>query len=145
MPMHDSLADSADVAANVPSQSMTGGTAVNGSALDMQGWDGAMFIINIGAITGAGTLDARIVRADNSGFTNATNVTSAALTQVTNANPNSVAIIDVFQPTQRYLRAVLTQGANTVIAGATVVRYRRNGVLPPASASPAQIIRSVNG
>lgn len=144
MPLHDSLFDSTDPATNVPAQSMTGGTAVNGSAVDMQGWDGAAFIINIGAITGAGTLDARITRDDNSGFNSPTNVTGAALTQVTNANPNSVAVIDVFQPSERYLRAVLTQGANTVIAGATVVRYRRNGILPPTT-SAAQIVRSVNG
>lgn len=138
--MHDSLADRTDPANNIPPQSMTGGAAVNGAAVDMSGWDGAMFILHIGAITGAGTLAARVERDDNSGFNSATNITNAALVNVTNTNPNSIAVIDVWRPSERYVRAVLTQGTNTVVAGATVVRYRRNGILPP-TASAVQVVR----
>lgn len=109
-----------------------------GAGVDMQGWDGVMFVINIGAITGAGVADAYVVRDDNSGFNSQTNINGAVLTQVVNAN--TLQIIDVFRPSERYVRLILTPGANTVLYSATAIRYRRSGLLPP-SQSAEQVVR----
>lgn len=138
---HDSLSDRTLLVPAMPPQSMTGG-AVNGTTVDTLGWDGVRFEFSVGVITGAGVLDARIVRDDNSGFSSQTNIANAALTQVTNASPNSVHVIDVYRPSERYLRAVVTQAANTVIASATATLYRRSGILPPTQTA-AQVVRVV--
>jgi hypothetical protein len=122
---------------------MTGGTAVNGSAIDTKGWMGVAFIIEVGAITGAGALDARIMEDTASGMGNATNVTNGALTQVAAASNNNVAIIDYRNPAKQYVRLTLTQSVNTVVAGATAVLYGRDGVLP-ATAVAVQTV-SVQG
>ena len=130
MPMHDSLLDSIDVQTTIPPQSFGAG-AVNGAVIDTAGWDGVMFSIAVGVITGAGTLDAFVARSANSNFAGNVNINNASLVQVTNANPNSVAVIDVYRPAQRYVRLTLTQATNTVIASANANLYRRNGILPP--------------
>ena len=135
---HDSLADRTLMSMAVNPASLSGAT--NGSAIDMQGWDGCCFVISIGAITGAGSLDAKVQSDDNSGFNSATDITNAALTQVVAATNNNVAVIDVYRPTERYLRLVLTQAVNTVLAGATAIRYRRSGILPPTQ-SAVQVVR----
>lgn len=135
MPLqHQALAHDVLFKQAVPPQSMTGG-AVNGTVYDTQGWMGVAFVIDIGAITGAGTLDARIMEDTASGFGNATNVTNATLTQVAAASNNNVAIIDYRNPAKRFVRLTLTQAANTVLAGATVVFYGRDGLLPPTQSA----------
>lgn len=136
---HDSLADRTDPKVAVPPQSFAAG-AVTGTTIDTLGWDGACFVISIGAITGAGVMDAYVKRDSASGFTTSTNITNAALVQVTNANPNSTHVIDVYRPTQRYLKLIMTQATNTVVAGATCQLYRRAGLLPPTS-SAVQVVK----
>lgn len=138
MPGHGPLDNSVDVLQAVPPQSMTGG-AVNGALIDTSGWDGIEFHINIGAITGAGTLDARLTSGANSNGSDQANVANATLTQVTNANPNAVAVLSLYRSTNRYVRVILTQATNTVVAGAQAVLYRRNGVLPPTH-TPIQTV-----
>ena len=136
---HQSPTDSFLISQSHPPVSMGSG-AVNGNVIDMAGWMGCAFVIEVGAITGAGTLDARVTRDDNSGINSATNITNAALTQVAAAANNNVFVIDVRNPAERYLRLVLTQAANTVIAGATAIRYGRDGILPP-TASAIQTVK----
>ena len=118
----------------VPAQSMGSG-AVNGAVIDTQGWAGVAFIVEVGAITGAGTLDARITEDTAVGMGSATNVTNATLTQVAAASNNNVAIIDYRLPAKRYVRVILTQAANTVLASATAVLYGRDGILPPTQSA----------
>lgn len=131
---HQSPAHSFLISQQVAPQSISSG-AVNGAAIDMAGWMGCTFIIDIGAITGAGTLDVRVQRDTASGFGNAVNVPNASLVQVAAAANNNVAILDVRNPSARFLRVVLTQAVNTVIAGATAVRYGRDGILPPTASA----------
>lgn len=141
MPTHDSLNDTTDILPAVPPQSFGAG-AITGATIDTQGWDGARFEISIGVITGAGVMDAYVKRDSASGFTTSTNITNAALVQVTNANPNTVHVLDVFRPSQRYLKLIMTQATNTVVAGATVTLYKRNGILPPTHTS-VQTVRVI--
>ena len=136
---HGSLADRTDTKIAVPPQSFGAG-AITGATIDTLGWDGACFEISIGAITGAGVMDAYVKRDAASAFTTSTNVTNAALTQVTNANPNTTHVIDVYRPSARYLKLIMTQATNTVVAGATVTLYRRSGLLPPTS-SAIQVVK----
>lgn len=140
---HTGLSDRTLLARAIAPQSVTTG-AIAGAATDMQGWDGVRFEISIGAMTGAGTLDGFVDQSTALAMTNAANISGASLTQVTNANANTVAVIEVWKPTMRYLRLNLTQAANTVIFGATSTRYRRGGSLPPTQ-SAQQVVRVAVG
>jgi hypothetical protein len=110
----------------------------------MQGWDGCEYVFNLGAMTSSATFDARIVSSANANMSGATNVTNAALTQVTTATPNNVFIIDVWRPTDRYLRSA-TQPATANTQFASVARrYRRAGILPPTQAATQVVKVAVN-
>lgn len=137
---HSALADSVLFTANHIKVQALVASAVNGVALDMQGWDGVEFLIPYGIFGASGTLDGLVQRDDNSGFNSPTNITNSNLTQVLAANANGLAIVDVYRPSERYVRLQLTGQTNGVTAGAIACQYRRNGVLPPTQ-SAAQVVR----
>jgi hypothetical protein len=98
------------------------GTAVNGTAIDMSGWDAVRFTIPHGIFGTNGTLDGLVQTSIDSGFSAPINVTNSNLTQITNAN--GVAIVDLYRPTNRYVRLQLTSQTNGVTAGATADQYQ---------------------
>jgi hypothetical protein len=131
-------------ALEVPPQSITSGAAINGTGVDMQGWSGVAFTIQIGTITGAGTLAARLEESDTSTTANMTNITNAALVNVTNTTPNNVMVLEVWRPTKRYVRCVVTQAANTVVASVISTRFRRSGLLPPTQVASQRVVVQAN-
>lgn len=102
----------------------------NGAGVDMQGWDGVVFEAILGVIGNGGTFDMRVVESANANFSGAVNVSGAAITQVPNTTPNIVVAIDVFRPTNRYVRVVATAGTNNVNYGVVSHKYRRTGRSP---------------
>jgi len=142
MPQHAGLSDSVLTTLHIPTQSMSA-TVVNGTAVDMAGWDGARFVMQAGIFGTNGTLDALVQTAPDSGFNTVTNVANAAIVQVPAANANCVAIIEVFRPSARYIRLQMKGQTNGVTAGAVVDQYRRNGILPPTQAAQ-QLVKVVS-
>ena len=139
---HDSIADKTLISVDIPSQIASAN--VNGTAIDMQGWDGCAFVFNLGAMTSSATFDARVVNSANANMSGATNITNAALVQVTTANANAVAIIDVYRPTLRYLRTAVQPAAANSQFASIAIRYRRSGTLPPTAAAIQTVRVAVN-
>jgi hypothetical protein len=131
-------------AQEIPPQTITSGAAINGTGVDMQSYSGVAFHIQIGAITGAGTLAARLEEDTVSNFASATNIANAALVNVTNTTPNNVMILEVWRPTKRYVRCVITQAANTVVASVISTRFRKSGLLPPTQAASQRVVVQAN-
>src|SRR5436309_15737602 len=100
----------------------TGAANVNGTALDMQGWDGCCFVFNLGAMASGATFDARIGSSANANMSWATNITNAALTQVANTGNTNVAVIDIFRPTNRYLRSAAVPATANVTVSSVAIR-----------------------
>lgn len=134
---HLGLSDSVLTTMHITLRSLVA-TAVNGTAIDMSGWDAVRFVIPHGIFGTNGTLDGLVQTDDNSGFNSPTNVANSNLTQITNAN--GVAIIEIFRPSERYIRLQLTGQTNGVTGGATADRYRGGGILPPTQ-SAVQTVR----
>ncbi len=129
MPLHLGLSDSSLASNHIPIQSLVA-TAVNGAAIDMQGWEAVEFIIPHGIFGTNGTLNVGPVQtAPDSGFNTVTNVANSSLTQITNAN--GIAIIELWRPTARYVRLQVTGQTNGVTGQVTAIQYRHGGILPP--------------
>jgi hypothetical protein len=111
----------------VPSSPGAGG---NGAGVDMQGWDGVAFQCIIGVVGNGGTYDLRVVESANSNFSGAVNVANAEITQVLNTSPNVLVTIDVYRPTNRYLRVVSTPATNNANVAVIAHRYRGTGRTP---------------
>jgi hypothetical protein len=126
--MH-SLADQVLVTMDINAQ--TASANVNGTTIDMQGWSGVLYAFNIGAMASGATFDARIVSSANSNMSGATNITNAALVQVANTGNTNTYQIQVWRPTDRYLRSAVQPATANSTFGSVAIRYRANGILPP--------------
>lgn len=125
---HLGLSDNTLPAQDIAPQSAS--SNVNGTAMDMQGWDGIQYVFSIGTIASGGTFTARIVESANANMSGATNITNAALTSVTSATPNNAFIIDVWKPSLRYVRSASQPATAAVLVSSIATRYRRTGILP---------------
>jgi hypothetical protein len=105
-------------------------TQVNGNGVDMQGWDGVLFILNLGTIDAA--VDMALFSDTTSAFSSATAVTGAAITQVPATGDGQIVAIDLYRPTERHVRARITVASGTTGAALSVtsMRYRATGRLP---------------
>jgi hypothetical protein len=115
-------------------------TARNGSAIDMQGWDGCEFILEVGDIASTGTLNAKVQKDDNSSFSSPTDITGAAITQLGDTGDNTVIIISVREPSERYLRIVVTAATAASISGVTAIRFSAHGAVPPTQAASQVVV-----
>lgn len=102
-------------------------TEVLSSVLDMQGYDGVMFIALLGDVTTACvlTLTAKGNTASStSSPTPVTQVATAAFTADGTSADNKVLQVDVVDPALRYIFASLTRtAANAVVDGIIAIQY----------------------
>lgn len=104
---------------------------VNGESIDLRGKRGAMFVVNVGALTGAANYLAYLQTGDNpndAANANWTNVnttlySNAAVTVKTNANTGWEMDFDASQGGASHVRMVLTTSANVAVIGATAIVY----------------------
>lgn len=142
--IHSSLADSVKILGqHIKTQALVA-SAVNGTAIDMQGWDGCLFVIPYGVFGTSGTLTGLVQRDDNSGFNSPTNIANSSITQVNAANANATCAVDIYQPSERYIRMQLTGQTNGVTANCVAIQYRRTGILPMTQ-DLNEVIRVANG
>jgi len=115
--------------------------ARSGVAIDMMGWDGCDFILTVGDIASTGTLNAKVQKDTVTNFASPTDITSAAIVALADTDDNNVFVISVCEPSERYLRIVVTAATAASVSGAIAIRWCRHGGggLPPTQAA-AQVI-----
>ena len=92
--------------------------------VDANGYDRCRFIVNVGAATNTGTLDAYVQSATSSGGSFA-NTTSAALTQIADTGGNTVHAIDIPVNSARpYLKLIIVTTTAAVANSAVAELYR---------------------
>ena len=94
---------------HIPPRSIAASTVVNGSPFDRAGFQGVEFEIMVGA--GDKTLDVKIQRDDAVGMASPTDVSGAAITQISGGTTNVTKIIRVYSSSEQWLRAVVTTGS----------------------------------
>ena len=112
-------------------------TDSNSTRLDMQGWDGVLFVTTItdSAATGVATLKVEQNTSDSDTGMTALTGASAAVTCAVNDDVNGkILIVDVREPRQRYVQAVRTS-ATANIAFGEVIAIRYGPRLAPAALS----------
>lgn len=111
----------------------TGTTAVDGAALDMAGYDGALFIVRLGSPATNNNL--RIRQCDTSGGTYA----DLAGTLVGNHATDSPLIVDVRRPREQFLKYQITRGTTTTVDIVTIIQYgARNRVVSQPSGTQTE-------
>jgi hypothetical protein len=102
-------------------------TDSNSTRLDMQGWDGVLFVTTItdSAATGVATLKVEQNTADSdTGMTLITGASAAVTCAVNDDINGKILIVDVRAPRQRYVQAVRTSAtANIAFGEVHAIRY----------------------
>lgn len=108
-------------------------------AVDMQGWEGVLFILNVGVMTSGGTINAKVQSGTTA--TPTTDISGAALSAIADTGGSKIYAVDVkvqtmlaAQSTHRYMRFLVTPATQASVVAATAIRYRKNGALPPTTA-----------
>jgi|TARA_Y100000310_G_scaffold271213_1_gene285611 hypothetical protein len=90
--------------------------------IDMQNFEGCMFIINFGTITATAVTGVRLQQCDTSGGTYADLEGSAQV--VADSDDDQAFIIDCYRPQERYLKVIIDRAtANAVLDGITAIQY----------------------
>jgi len=99
--------------------------AANGVAVDLAGFDSALFVINTGAIVGAGDYGVKLQESDTTTDADFSDVAAAdqlGTIPATLAANSAYRVGYIGSKRKRYVRAVVTKAGGTSIAlGATVV------------------------
>jgi len=108
--------------------SAAGQAAKTSDIIDMQGYDGVLFVAGFGTIVEGGTQNVQVYQdTDRAGGTMAAVAGTAAHT-VTAANAaltKSAIAVDVYKPLERYLEVIVTPATqDAVILGVTAIRYK---------------------
>ncbi len=115
---------------------------VNGLTIDTQGWDGIEYKFVVGTMANGATFDARLVSSANSNMSGNTNVTNSPITQLTNASNANLVIIDLWRPTNRYVRSAVQAGTANSTFGCVATLYRRTGTIPVTqNANTVQVVK----
>lgn len=107
--------------------SLAAAATTDGQSVDMQQYDGCLFLLSIGAISTAEVVDFKITHDPATGGAFANDVTGALITQLTDTEADKLVAVDVHgKLPNRFLRGELTIAGTTiaVLAGLVSVRYR---------------------
>ncbi len=138
--MHGALSDTVLATLDIGSQIASAG--VNGNVIDMEGWSGIEYEFNLGTMAAGATFDARVVSSANANMSGNTNVANAAITQVANTSNVSLVLLDIWRPTDRYVKLVTTPATANTTFSVVTRQYGRTGLLPPTQASSTlQVVR----
>lgn len=121
-------------------------TAIDSSVLDMQGYEGVMFIALTGDVDSTSALTLTIKGNSANHLTVPTPITQKATTLFTadaTSADSKALVVDVYKPALRYVFANLTRAtANAVIGGIIAIQYKANN---KPTTNDASVIASALG
>lgn len=101
-----------------------GTSVVNGSVIDMQGFDGVLFVAAVGALTATQVTSLKAQDGAASNLSDASDLLGSLTGPLADADGNKVLTLDVYRPLKRYIRPVLNRAtANAVIDGIVAIQY----------------------
>lgn len=123
-------------------------TDANSDRIDMQGWDGIVFIVPITdcADTGVATLKVEANTIDSDSGMVAITGASAAATSAANDDLNdTLLIVDVYRPQKRYVQGVITSSVANIAFGNTIAIQYKGSKFPVTQHASVTTIAQVVG
>lgn len=99
-------------------------TDVESSAVDMQGFEGVMFLAMLGTITSGAVTSIKAQQSSDNGVADAWSDLEGTAVTVADDDDNQVFGLDIFKPLKRYVRCVVDRGTqNAVVDGVVAMQY----------------------
>lgn len=109
----------------VANATAAGTSDINGSVIDMSGYDAVSFLAGVGALTATQVTLLKAQHGDAANLSDAADITGATTTALADGDGDKTLLLEVLQPRKRYVRAVLDRGtANAVLDGMWAFLYR---------------------
>lgn len=106
-----------------PTAGAAGTTDINGSILDMQGFEGVMMIVRMGAITSGAVTSIKMQQDTDSAGGTMADLAGTAQT-IADTEGGKIFYSDLYKPAERYVRLVVDRGTqNAVVASAEYIQY----------------------
>ena len=122
-----------------------GSTPINGTVIDMQNWDGVRFIAALGALTATQVTNLKAQQGAAANGSDAADIVGAVTGNAADGDSNKVLLLDVCEPTGRYVRCVLGRAtALAVVDGVTAEQYRgrTSGFAQDATVSQVKTLKA---
>lgn len=95
-----------------------GTSAVNGTVIDMQGFEGVMFVASVGTAAADNG-----IKAQQGQQSNLSDAADLASTQVLSDATQTDLVLDVYKPQERYVRPVIVRGTSTTVEAVWAIQY----------------------
>lgn len=96
-----------------------GTTAITGATIDMRDFDGCVFMAAFGVANANNYM--KIQQGEEPGMSDAADLEG---TKIVPSGNNELVATDVYRPTDRYLRAMVTRGASTLVSPILAIQYK---------------------
>ena len=90
-------------------------TTITSSALDTKGFDGALFIVSMGAIAATSACSAKLQQSSDDGSADAYSDLLGTSISMADTDDNKLVLIDISKPQKRYLKLVLARATATAV------------------------------
>lgn len=129
-----------------PTAGAAGTTPVNGTIVDMSGFEGCLMIFSFGAIVAGAVTSVKAQRGDDSGLSDAADIAGSAQTVADNTD-DTVFYIDVYRPRERYVRGICSRGTQQATVQMTYILYgaREKPVTQPSGVSGERHVDATEG
>ena len=101
----------------------SGSTAINGTILDMAGYDGVLVEVQFGAITAGAATSIKMQQDISSTMGGATDLEGTSQT-IADDDDDKLFYIDLKRPKEQYVRLVVSRATQASTCAATYKRYR---------------------
>lgn len=98
-------------------------TNINGSAVDMAGFDGAMFIFKFGAIVAGAATSVKVQEDSVVGMGSAADIAGTGQT-VADTDDDTYKVCDIKRPLKQFLRPVVSRATQNATVTCDVLLYR---------------------
>ena len=112
-----------------PTAGAAGTTAINGTTLDMAGFESVLMQVRMGAITGSAVTSIKAQQGDESDLSDASDLEGTSQT-IADTDDEKTFYIDLVKPSKRYVRLVVSRATqNAVVSDGHYLQY--NGKKAP--------------
>ena len=106
-----------------PTAGVAGTTDINGSTLDMQGFESVQMLVRMGAITSGAVTSIKTQQGDQSDASDMSDLSGTGVT-IADTDDDETFYIDLIRPEKRYVRLVVDRETqNAVVAAANYIQY----------------------
>lgn len=106
-----------------PTAGVAATTAIEGTILDMAGYEGVLVIVRMGAITTNAVTSIKMRQGADSALGDAADLAGTSQT-IADSDDGEIFYIDLFRPEERYVQLYVSRGTqNAVVASAEYIQY----------------------